>query len=184
MRTKGTWLAVVALLVLGPSPACNGDDDDELRVIVTAAIVEVGAPATVEATDVTASERGTLMHNVRVTWRGQEQAFLDDARFTHHEANGGDLVLAGRGCGAEWDATLRHVTHPCTADLQIVRLEPDESHAYPVWIFPEVGPLALKPGTYVVDQPIPYWGGGPQVQVPDYDRPEGEFTIRLTYEVR
>jgi hypothetical protein len=180
-------VAVVAALCLTVvAGACGDDDDGALEVTVQAEIVEAGSavPVSIAVTTPVLNESGLLHHNVRATWNGDDAAFLADARFTHHAANGGDLVTTGRGCGADWDEELRQVIHPCTADLQIVRLEPGDTHAYPVWIHQEVGPLALEPGTYVVEERIGYWEAPPGVTNPDFSQPDGEFRVRLTYTVR
>lgn len=143
---------------------------------VSATIVETGVPVTVATTPVTTNTEGQPSHGVRVTWNGATAATLDDARFTHHVTDGeGDLVTAGRGCGADWNADSGEVVHFCTADLQIVNLAPGETHEYPVRIYRDVAPLALEPGTYVLDETIgwePSAGGTRQ-----------EFTLRLTYTV-
>jgi hypothetical protein len=178
-------VATVALLVASTFALGCGDDNDEpARFSVRAAVVEPGAPVVVEATAIRNAEGGLLGHEVRVTWRGEGEAVLDDARFTHHARGqgGGDLVIAGRGCGADWDAERALVMHPCTADLQIVRLGPDATHAYPVRVHPEVGPLRLdRARTYAVEEVIRWWAAaeGPAT-LPEGD-PAGQFTIRLTY---
>src|SRR5690606_13409224 len=83
---------------------------------------------------------------------------------------------AGRGCGAEWDADRQQVTHFCTADLQLIEVGPGDTHEYPVRVYPEVGPLQLTPGTYVVEQTVDWWRPSSQAN-------RSQFTIRLTYEV-
>jgi hypothetical protein len=145
---------------------------DPARISIT---IEVDDPiVAVSLSQLEPADGGTLAHEVIVTWQGGAQAILDDARFTHH-VNGlnGDLVLAGRGCGADWDEERQMVLHICTQDLLIVELEPGESHAYPVRIHPEVGSLALTPGSYLVEETIGW----------EQDGEQGEFTVVLTYDV-
>src|SRR5690606_35988848 len=122
-----------------------------LEIGVEAAVVEAGAPVSVAATDVVEGEDGLPAHSVAVTWNGESTANLEDARFTHHvtaEDGEGDLVIAGRGCAPHWED--ERVVHVCTDDLRIVELAPGETHEYPVRITPELGPLTLAPGTYIV----------------------------------
>ncbi len=148
-------------------------------ITVTAEVVEADAPVTVEATDVVADADGRYSHGVVVTWNGTTQAILDDERFTHHvtnEAGDGDLVTAGRGCGAEWSEQDEEVIHPCTLDLRVHPVDPGESHEYPVAVYPQVGPLTLEAGTYVVDQVVSWWR-------PGAEETQQQFTVRLTYEV-
>lgn len=181
LLTRSVLLIVATLFVI----ACDENDAPPaaLDIAVRADIVDGDAPVAATATAVSDAPDGALAHEVRVEWEGDETVILDDARFTHHVSNGGDLVLAGRGCGAEWDEELDRVTHMCTDDLQIIRVAPGESHNYPVRIYPEVPPLQLTPGTYVVDERVRWW------LAPDGDfdsfgeEPDGAFTIRLTYEV-
>jgi len=168
---------MLAAALAGSVSAQEADDTAKaFDIEVSASIVESGVPATVATTSVTTNAEGQPSHGVQVTWNGTSAVTLDDARFTHHVIDGeGDLVTAGRGCGADWNADSSEVSHICTADLQLVDLAPGETHEYPVRIYPEVGPLALEPGTYVVDQTIgwePSNGGARQ-----------EFTLRLTYTV-
>jgi hypothetical protein len=118
---------------------------------------------------------GSLQHEIFVEWLGVSRAILDDARFTHHVAGdpAGDLVLAGRGCGADWDEATEMVVHICTQDLLLIELEPGESHPYPIRIHSEVGPLQLTPGQYTVEETIGW----------EQDGEQGEFTLTLTYDV-
>jgi hypothetical protein len=166
--------------------ACGGGDDGEPGMfVVRVEAAGAGAPVSVEATGIREAEGGLLAHEVRVTWNGDGDAILDDARFTHHARGqgGGDLVLAGRGCGADWDAERGEVTHPCTADLRVVRLAPGETHAYPVFVYPAVGPLRLdRTRTYVVEEVIRWWdASGSEGPAPPEGDPAGQFTVRLTY---
>jgi hypothetical protein len=154
-------------------------------VTVRAEVLEADAPVDVETTAVRAGQGGTFAHEVRVTWRGEEGARLDDARFAHHvEAGGGHLVIAGRGCGANWDAERREVMLVCTADLRLIVLEPGETHDYPVVVYPEVESLRLRPGTYVVEEVVHWWQPDDTGVAPIDTSYEGVFTIRLTYEVQ
>jgi hypothetical protein len=158
--------------------ACGGDRG-AVQVSVSAVIIEPAAPVTVRATNVSETDDGLLQHGVLVEWRGSTGGRLDDARFAHQvEGPRGDLVTAGRGCGADWDARQRQVVHLCTADFQIIDLQPGETHEYPVRIYPRIGPLRLARGTYVLNEVISWW------RPDDYDRPAGRFTVRLTYEVK
>ncbi|MPZ98627.1 MAG: hypothetical protein GEU80_04660 [Dehalococcoidia bacterium] len=150
-----------------------------LDIAVEAEVIEAGAPMSVEATTPVRDADGLWSHGVVVTWNDSQPAMLDDTRFTHHvsaEAGDGDLVTSGRGCGAEWNDEQDEVLHFCTLDLQLIEVGPGEAHEYPVRVYPEVGPLALEPGTYVLEQAVQWWRQGAE-QDPD------EFTIRLTYEV-
>ena len=135
----------------------------------------------VEATEVVLNENGEFALGVRVTWAGAQTARLDDVRFAHHvESDGGDLITIGRGCGANWDDEAEELFLACTADLQLILLEPGETHEYPIRIPVKVGPLDLAPGTYAVDEPIHWWL---QESIEAPATAEGEFTIRLTYDV-
>jgi hypothetical protein len=179
--SRGIVLAAALAAVAFGVSACS-NEEEEHQVTIGAQIVEAGAPASVAAANLR-EEDGLIAHEVRVTWNGDGPAFLDDARFTHHvTSNGGDLVLSGRGCGADYDEESRQAVFPCTADLQIVRLEPGGTHAYPVRIHPEVGPLKLEAGTYVVEQQVSWWRAEAGEQFPNRD-PDGMFTISLTYTV-
>jgi hypothetical protein len=155
-----------------------------VNVTVSAEVVETDLPASATTTPIVQIDTadGPLSHEVVVTWDGGEPIVLDDARFTHHiEGDNGDLVTAGRGCGVQWEGELLQA---CTADLQIIHLEPSEQHAYPVRIYTEVGPLTLGPGTYVLEETIPYWTGDGigENGIPSADA-DGSFVIRLTYDV-
>lgn len=173
-------LGIVAAFVLVRSLSDGGVAIEDLELQVRAEIVETGSPVSAQATAIR-DENGLFVHGVRITWQGQQPARLDDARFTQRvEGDRGDLVTAGRGCGADWDEQSRQVVHICTADLQIITIQPGGSHEYPVRVHPRVGPLRLAPGTYVLEEQVQWWRqddltGG---------EPEGSFTIRLTYEVR
>jgi hypothetical protein len=158
LKAVAAAIAVVVVVALGFVVVRALTDGEEtvgdLEVSVRAEVVEAGASGAVEATAIRRQNQ-VLVHGVRVTWRGQEAVRLDDARFTHHvQGERGDLVTAGRGCGADWDAQAGRVTHICTADLRIVDLRPGGSYEYPIRVHPEVGPLRLAPGTYVVDEVI------------------------------
>jgi hypothetical protein len=165
--------------------ACGDDDTDpgDLTITVVAEPLETDAPVTVEATGIDATGRDTFAHQVRVSWDGDGEALLEDARFTHHvEGNGNaHLIIAGRGCGTalfNGDTVGFH----CTDDLQVIRLKPGETHHYPVTVFPEVETLRLRPGVFVADERIRWLlSDDPNRVMPD--PPDGEFTIRLTYTV-
>lgn len=183
---RATALGAAVLVAYLFALACSdGDEEEPGMFMVRAEAAGTGAPVSVEATPIRDAEGGLLTHEVRVTWNGDREVVLDDARFTRHARGqgGGDLVIAGRGCGADWDAERRVVTHPCTTDLQIVRLGPAESHAYPVRLFPAIGPLRLdRTRAYVVEEVVRWWdagrGDGP---MPPEGDPAGQFTVRLTY---
>ncbi len=164
--------------------ACDEEDvpPPPPEITVRAEVVNGAAPVTTSATPVRETPEGEFAHEVRVEWDGDEAVILEDARFSHHVSNGGDLVIAGRGCGAEWEDELDQVVHPCTDDLQIIEVGPGEAHDYPVRIHPEVGPLQLEPGTYVVEEII-RWRFAEDDVVSPAEQADGEFTIRLTYEV-
>jgi hypothetical protein len=184
LETIATVGVVVSVLAFG---ACGNDDDDvdpgHLTVSVAAEVVEPDAAASVEATALRDAGEGRLAHEVRVTWEADAPAILDDARFTHWvEEGAGHLVLAGRGCGADWEEASEQVVHVCTADIQLVWLEPGQSHDYPVRVYPQVGPLQLARGIYVVEEVV-RWTYSDHPSSADLGTPEGEFTIRLTYTV-
>lgn len=185
--SRGVTLALAAALVAtamaGTASAQEaGESPRAFEVSVIAEVLEADAPVEVEATEVTEAGEagdGRLMHGVAVTWTGAADAVLGDERFTHHatSADGdGDLVLAGQGCGAEWADGSQEVIHPCTLDLRTIPVSTGDTHEYPVWIHPSVGPLALEEGTYQVDQVVAWWS-------PDDEEAQEQFTIRLTYEV-
>jgi hypothetical protein len=164
--------------------ACGNDDADprDLDITVTAEVVETDAPVTVEATTIRALDADRLAHEVSVTWNGEGEALLEDARFTHHvERNrNAHLIIAGRGCGATiFNGT---VGFNCTEDLQVIRLQPGENHHYPVVIYLELENLPLRPGVFVADERVRWMlSDDPSQSMPD--PPDGEFTIRLTYTV-
>lgn len=178
---RGLGVSVAGLMLataLAASASAQEADDTgaAFDIDVVASIVESGVPATVATTSVTTNTEGQPGHGVRVTWNGATAVTLDDARFTHHVADSdGDFVTAGRGCGADWNAESNEVVHFCTADLQLIDLAPGETHEYPVRIYPDVAPLALGPGTYVVDETVGW--------VPSNGGARQEFTLRLTYTV-
>jgi hypothetical protein len=191
-RPRSTWLlmtaglltiaGLVALAVLATASTTraqeNGVAPGDLAIVVHAEVLEADAPATAVATAVS-DMNGQPGHHVRVTWLDHARAMLDDVRFTHHvtaEAGEGDLVLAGRGCGADWSDDQAQVAHICTADFQIIQVASGEAHDYPVRVHPEVGPLRLEAGVYVVDQVVQWWR-------PDAEDVRDQFTIRLTYTV-
>jgi len=149
------------------------------NITVTATVLGADAPIDAEATAVTAVTGG-YTHGVIVTWNGDADAVLDDERFTHHVSalsGDGDLVTAGRGCGADWAEAEQEVVHICTMDFQSVEVSPGDSHEYPVNIHPVVGPLMLEAGTYVIDQVVNWWAPGAEAQ-------QEQATVRLTYQVR
>ncbi|MCA9849229.1 MAG: hypothetical protein KC461_01115, partial [Dehalococcoidia bacterium] len=169
---------LAAAAVFSPADAQTGGAAPALNVDVTAEVLG-SAPFSVSATDVTDGENGLLNHGVVVTWNDAQSAILGDARFTHHvsaEAGEGDLVVSGRGCGASWADVEQQVLFPCTLDLQAFPVSQGESHEYPVWIHPSVGPLTLQPGTYVVDQVVSWYRANAEDQAQ-------QVTVRLTYEV-
>lgn len=166
-----------AATVGGTATAQEAIAPSEFEIRVTAALVEDDAPAEVEATEVQLDARGRLSHAVAVTWRDSGEAVLGDERFTHRASSqygDGELVIAGRGCGVEWNG--QDVLHPCTADLQIIPVSQGDTHEYPVWIHPTIGPLQLEPGTYEVKQAIHWWR-------PGAEDVQQQFTVHLTYEV-
>ena len=162
---------------------CGGDEDDgPFLLTVHAEVVEQDAPVEVAATAAgPGREDGWFEHEVRVTWRGEGPAGLDDARFVHRvEGEDGDLITLGRGCGWSYDEQSEELVFPCTADLQLITIEPGQTHAYRVSLPSELESFRLRAGTYVVEEMIAWWqppdlGAGPVA--------EGRFTVRLTYEV-
>lgn len=196
LRLRSRWLAVpLALAAMlaysgyasgqvpgeqAPDGVITGPDGTALNVTVTASVVEASAPVTVEASPVTANAQGRGTHTVSVTWDGQTAAQLDDARFTHDAAadtGEGHLVIAGRGCGADWNEETEQVSHICILDFQQIVLQPGETHEYPVTIHPEVGPLALAPGTYTIEETIEWWPPNAELSA------RQSFTVRLDYTV-
>lgn len=169
---------VFALLALG----CMGNGRD-LRVTgVRAFVLESAATVEVEATTLHRPARDRLEHEVLVTWRGTEPVMLADARFTHVVTRPGDgaLVITGRGCEPHWDSQREQVTFACTDDLQLITLEPGDTHAYPVTVYTSLGSLTMEDGRYRVDQPIAWSTGGATLQ----PEPDAEaFTVRLGYKV-
>lgn len=175
----GTGALLLGLAFSSQAAAQTTDAPRAFEVTVTAEVLEPGAPASVKATEVTVDENGLLAHGVVVTWTDAAAAELSDERFTHHvtaESGEGDLVLAGRGCGASWSEAQQEVIHPCTLDLRIVQIAPSGTHEYPARIYPAVGPLRLETGTYVVDQTVSWWRSA----TPETSQ---QFTIRMTYDV-
>lgn len=171
---------LLAAALVGTAGAQQAPDQPRaFDVEVTASVLEAGAPVSVAATQPAAEATGLLAHGVRVTWNDALPAELGDERFTNHvaaEDGEGDLVIAGRGCGAQWSEAEQEVIHPCTLDLRIIPVQQGDTHEYPVWIHPQVGPLSLEAGTYVVDQVVHWWR-------PNAEDNQQQFTVRLTYEV-
>ena len=161
--------------------ACGGDGYQRPTAIaVSVEVLEPDAPVDVEVTDLD-RDGDELQHGVHVTWQGDQTVRLDDARFAHHVAeDSSDLITLGRGCGANWDEASEEVFLACTADLQLILVAPGETHEYSVRIPYEVGPLRLRPGRYVVEEPIHWWQ---QDDISAQPGAEGEFTLRLTYDV-
>src|SRR5690606_16213561 len=113
----GGLLAVALANPVGAQTA--GDAPGPFDVSVTAEVVGTGAPITVDTTAVTEDADGRLTHGIEVTWTDSGNAVLGDERFTNHvsaQDGEGDLVTAGRGCGASWSELEREVIHPCTLD--------------------------------------------------------------------
>jgi hypothetical protein len=161
--------------------ACGGGDEPVSQIAVGAEVVEPDAPASVDVSVVSENDWGEFEHEVRVTWNGAQTARLADARFAHHvEFGDGGLVTLGRGCGASQDEASGELFIACTADLQLILVQPGETHVYTVRIPREVGDFRLRPGTYVVEEPIHWWQ---QETIEAAPTAEGEFTVRLTYEV-
>jgi hypothetical protein len=151
-----------------------------LEIRLGAEVLGQDAPVSVTTSSVNETANG-FEHEVRVAWQGEQTVRLDDKRFTHHvESDDGDLITVGRGCGANWDEEAEELLLACTADLQLIFVEPGDEHAYLVVIPREVGPLRLTPGEYVVEEKIHWWQ---QDEIAAEPTEEGEFTIRLTYEV-
>jgi hypothetical protein len=190
MKRRGMLSVFAVLLLPAIAMGCTDKDDDPgstMNIRVEADIVANGAPFAVEVTQPTNGGQGWspygFVHEVRVTSNADETVRIDDARFAHEVREGdGTLVTAGRGCGAGWDESTASISIACQDDLQIIRLEPNETHPYPVTIYPEVGPERLRPGTYVIEETIPWWFVGDDPFDTGGD-PEGEFTVRLTYTV-
>lgn len=158
-----------------------------MSVSVDIEVIANDAPVNVAATQPTSGGQGWSVygfaHEVMVTSISDRTIRIDDARFAHEVREGdGTLVTAGRGCGAGWDENSESISIACQDDLQIIRLEPNETHPYPVTIYPEVGPERLRPGTYVVEETIPWWFVGDDPFDTGGD-PEGEFVVRLSYTV-
>ena len=152
-----------------------------MTVSVSAEVLEADAPAGVSVTGVSQNAEGWFEHGVEVTWEGAQTVRLDDARFTHHlRSEDGDLITLGRGCGFSVDEATDELQFPCTADLQLILVEPGMTHEYPVSIPSEAGSFRLQRGTYVVEEGIHWWQ---QDNIDADPTDEGQFTIRLTYEV-
>jgi hypothetical protein len=177
--------ALLAALVLTPLlslAACGDDDSGPTRITVHAEVLEPGAPVEVAASEASLRDDSWFEHRVSVTWRGDKPAILDDARFVHRvEGDGGEFITLGRGCGFSVDEQSGELLFPCTADLQIIALDPGETHDYPVSLPPKIESFRMGRGTFVVDEVIqwrqPAFRG-------EESRSEGRFTVRLTYEVR
>ena len=177
-------IRVAFLLFASLLAACGGEQDDApLRLSVRAEVVEADAPVEVEASAVRegVTGEGWFEHEVRVTWGGDAPGGLDDARFVHRvEGDDGDLITLGRGCGYSFDEESDELLFPCTADLQLIALEPGQTHEYPVSIPSDLESFRVGRGTFVVEEVIRWW------QPPDFGAEptaEGQFTVRLTYEV-
>jgi len=190
MHIPGTkvvgWLAMTlggAILLSGLASPVRAQSTDEptgaLDISVTAEVLGANAPVEVGTTPVVADEQGRPSHGVTVTWIDPANAVLGDERFTHHvsaQAGTGDLVLAGRGCGAGWSEQEAEVVHPCTMDYRVSPVANGDTHEYPVRIYEELGPLRLEAGTYIVNQVVNWWR-------PATEDAQNQFTIRLTYQV-
>jgi hypothetical protein len=160
--------------------ACN-DKDAPLQVGPSVEVLGQDTPVSVTTSPIVETENG-FEHEVRIAWHGEQTVRLDDTRFAHHiESADGDLITVGRGCGANWDEEAEELLLACTADLQLIFVEPGGEHAYRVVIPREVGPLRLTPGEYVVDENIHWWQ---QDEIAAEPTEEGAFTVRLTYEVK
>ncbi len=178
------WLAMTlsgAILMSGlASPVgAQSAGGPAFDISVTAEVVGVNAPADVGTTPVVTDDQGRPSHGVTVTWTDLAGAVLGDERFTNHvsaEDGDGDLVMAGRGCGADWAAQEAEVVHPCTLDYRVTPVSTGDTHEYPVRIYEEVGPLRLEAGTYIVNQVVNWWR-------PATEGIQNQFTIRLTYVV-
>lgn len=167
---------MLGMAVLSPASAQQAP---AFNITVTATVLDADAPIDVEATAV-AAVTGGYAHGVVVTWNGAADAVLGDERFTHHVSalgGDGDLVTAGRGCGADWAEAEQEVVHICTLDFQTVAVSPGDSHEYPLNIHPVVGPLTLEAGTYTLDQAITWWAPGAEEN-------QEQATVRLTYQVQ
>jgi hypothetical protein len=170
---------LVSLLLLA---ACGDENGAPTQVTVRAEVIEADAPVEVEASQVSLGDNGWFEHRVRVTWGGDMPAILDDARFVHRvQGEDGELITLGRGCGLSVDERSGELLFPCTADLQIIALNPGETHEYPVSVPLEIDSFRMGRGTFVVTEVIQwrqpaFTGAEP--------RTEGRFTVRLTYEVR
>ena len=174
-------LSILVLGALSPLLACSDSDPAVLKVSISAEALGQESLFEIESTAI--EEMGDdFVHEVRVTWLGEENVRLDDARFTHHvESEDGHLITLGRGCGANWDQDAEELFLVCTADLQLIFVESGEDHSYRIAIPREVGPLRLTPGTYVIEENIHWWQ---QDEINAEPTEEGDFTIRLTYEVK
>ena len=175
-------LAALLLIPLLLAAACSSDNDDPVQLSVRAEIVEPGVPAQVEASDVRDGDDGWFEHSVRVTWRGDAPAGLDDARFVHRvEGDNDELITLGRGCGYSIDEQSNELLFPCTSDLRLITLDPAETHEYPVSIPSRIEMFRLGRGIFVVEEVIRWW------QPPELGAQttaEGQFTVRLTYQVQ
>ncbi len=188
-HTLGRWRRFVAASLVGAAAlaaiACDSSSASDLEVSLTAEVVDPGVPVTASVTGPEEGDEGRIRFGVVIDWDGDEPIVLSDSRFTGHleSPDGGDLVMAGRGCGAQWndDGGLMQA---CTADLQIISLDPGGSHEYPVVVWPEVGPLRLEPGTYEADETVQWWGGD-ALDEQGFPRGEasGSFVVHLTFTV-
>jgi hypothetical protein len=173
-------LVLVGVLVLLSSGACN--DDGPFEVTVTAEVVSSNSQVEmgVVATAVTLTEDSTYSHGVRVTWRGNERVLVSTPRFVHrYKSDDAAFIIAGYLC---WP--VEHHGEQivfCSGEGAFSSLEPNETHEYPITLYPDEARCGLARGTYVFEQLI-------RGQGLDFGPPRsgqvGEFTIRLTYEVR
>ncbi|MCK9486851.1 MAG: hypothetical protein M0R73_09175 [Dehalococcoidia bacterium] len=182
LATIGALILAAAFVSSASGQTPGGDAAPRaFEVDVAAEVLEADAPLSVAAAEVVQDDQGRLAHGVVVTWNDAADAELSDERFTHHVSaiapgGAGDLVLSGRGCGAQWAESEQEVVFPCTLDLRITPVSPGSTHEYPLWIQPQVGPLTLETGQYVVEQQVFWWRPAtPEVQQ--------HFTVRLTYDV-
>lgn len=183
MRTHLALVVAVSLVACGtPSDGTAGGEPPPSPGAASVTAEIVGEPEgdfTVGSSEIGADGH----HEVLLTWNGPGTITLDDARFTHHvEGDNGDLFIAGRGCGWNWWEPQEEAGSVCTADLMIIEVASGDTHAFPVTLTEEVGPLRLGPGTYVAEERVAWWEDADTSDLPDA-QPDGTVAIRLTYEV-
>lgn len=189
MTLRTVSVNAVVCLVLA---ACGGGTGGGRVQVAASAQLDGAAPFTVEATEPSQMPDGGAEHEVVFTVEDDRTVVIDDVRWTFGElTDGGAFTTAGHGCSADIQRLegRGQVVHSCTEEFRILTVRPGEPLRETITVNGALGRSPAAEGTFTFEQPLRWWyadateGGADEPVEPPAGDPDGEATVRLTYEV-